>query len=311
MNKIKNEESIFLYTSTDENKTFGTEQIAEQWKKNVLLKRPEMLDYNWLLMPGFFNYEKKLNVVWNHIEINQSVENVYNEFKNIFDAHIFVSHWQYREYIKRYFLDESKCFVAKNAIVPIPKHKKPNNNIINIVYFSDDLRGLDILFESLRLIPEETDIRVHVYRNVNYTNITTDNRVIFHEKVSNDELRKDLQNMHIFAYPCTFPETSCISLMEAMSAGCYCIVSDVGALPETGSNLVHMYEYNHFKPHHIEKFANELKKGLNIFRSGKWNSKLQIEFANKAFSWKTRAQEWMYIADELQKINTKNSQYLK
>lgn len=300
MNNLKNKDSIFLYTSNDSNKTFGTEHIAEQWKNNVLSKRPEMLKYNWILVPGFFNYEKNLNVVWNHIEINESVEKIYNEFKNVFDANIFVSHWQYREYIKRYFLDESKCFVAKNAIVPIPKHKKPNTNIINIVYFSDDIRGLDILFEALRLIPEEKDIKVHVYRDINHNFITTDDRVIFHDKVSNDELRKDLESMHIFAYPCTFPETSCISLMEAMSAGCYCITSDVGALPETASNLVQMYEYNHFKPHHIEKFANELKKGLNIFRSGEWNPKLQIEVANKVFSWETRIKDWLHIADELQ-----------
>ena len=48
-----------------------------------------------------------------------------------------------------------------------------------------------------------------------------------------EEIIKLLQQTHIFAYPSCWIETSCISAIEAMAAGCQVVTSNLGALYET------------------------------------------------------------------------------
>ena len=53
-----------------------------------------------------------------------------------------------------------------------------------------------------------------------YDTIKNHKHMTYHGTVSNDEIREALKNAHIFSYPSNFEETSCLCLIEAMSAGC-------------------------------------------------------------------------------------------
>ena len=77
-----------------------------------------------------------------------------------------------------------------------------------------------------------------------FTKIKNHPNMTYHSSVPNKVIRESLQNSHIFVYPSTYQETSCLCLIEAMSAGCICIHSSLGALPETSNNLTNMYPYS-------------------------------------------------------------------
>jgi glycosyltransferase involved in cell wall biosynthesis len=54
-----------------------------------------------------------------------------------------------------------------------------------------------------------------------------------HGRVSHDELAKAMQQIQVWAYPTQFEEIHCITALKAQEAGCYPVVTNVGALKET------------------------------------------------------------------------------
>lgn len=57
--------------------------------------------------------------------------------------------------------------------------------------------------------------------------------VIYRERVSREELDRELLSAGVWAYPCTFPEIFCVAAVEAQMAGLRVVVNPVGALAET------------------------------------------------------------------------------
>lgn len=60
-----------------------------------------------------------------------------------------------------------------------------------------------------------------------------DKGVTVHGRVSHTELAKAMQETQVWAYPTEFPEIHCITALKAQEAGCYPVVTNIGALNET------------------------------------------------------------------------------
>lgn len=294
--------SLFEYATTSEYQKSGTEAMADFVQTTVLPIVSELEKYEWALIPGKFvvTGEKPL-VVWTHIEIGSFVSEFFELWKHRIHAVIFVSHWQRKTYIEKFGLDPSRCFVIRNSIEPIPKVDKPSTDIVDIVYSSGKDRGLDVLLNSMNLVNNQ-DIRVHVFGQLQGTT-SKDPRVILHEKVPNQRVRQQLQQAHIFAYPCTFEETSCISLIEAMSAGCYCVHSDISVLPETSVGTTHIYGYDKNPIMHAQIFARELKKAIAVVRAG-WDPSPQVSTANAVYSRERAIGDWINLEKELERLRS-------
>lgn len=57
--------------------------------------------------------------------------------------------------------------------------------------------------------------------------------VTVHGRVSHTELAKAMQEIQVWAYPTEFTEIHCITALKAQEAGCWPVVTNVGALVET------------------------------------------------------------------------------
>jgi hypothetical protein len=69
-------------------------------------------------------------------------------------------------------------------------------------------------------------------------------KIRYHGTQPNAAVREALTRAHVFAYPSVWPETSCLCLIEAMSAGLVCVHSNLGALFETAAHWTQIYPFH-------------------------------------------------------------------
>jgi glycosyltransferase involved in cell wall biosynthesis len=310
----------------------GTELMGRAWQDLVLPAAPDLADWHWCVLPGDNTLSPdSSNLVWIHMHhMEDGLETLLDkQFLKHFKAYVFVSDWQYERFMERFQLPAEKCYVLKNATQPFEPHKKPAGTKLNLMFHSNPIRGLDILLESLRLIPEE-DIELHVFHEIDpderikqyhqglqtyeYSHVNPqeqeflryclklandDKRVVRHTRTNNSKVREQLMNTHIFAYPTYFMETSCISMIEALCAGCSVLSSNLAALPETGLGFARQYGFIPDRQKHIERFARELKRTITEYREGKFDNTKQVEVCNQYYSWETRVQDWVQFSKQL------------
>ena len=228
---------------------------------------------------------------------------------DIIDGVICVSEWQRQQYIDHYKIpkeEQSRFKVLRNAIVPIEEHKKPDGKI-RLIYTSVPVRGLQILYDVFdKLSQKHEDIELDVYSSFEIYGIPQTDivhrrlldqcrnhpKINYYGTVSNDELKQAFKRSHIFAYPSVFLETSCISLIEAMSAGCVCVHPDIGAMGETAAGFTEMYKKAENRTEFHPLFERALEEAIFKVRNKEINTSEQVMYTNKTYSWDTRIQEW-------------------
>lgn len=238
-----------------------------------------------------------------------------------YDKLAFVSHWQQEMYNLYLGVPYSAGVVLRNAIEPIEKHEKPNpKEKIKLIYFSTPHRGLDLLYAAFSQLAKEYDnVELNVFSSFQlygwpqrdepfkqlFDKLREHPKINYHKSVSNDRIREELKNSHIFAYPSTWKETSCLCLIEAMSAGCLCLHSSLAALSETSMGLTSMYVYNDNPQQHANQFYLELKNAVELHRNNNTYKMIRQQcentksLADYQYSWKNRKLEWNSLMKNL------------
>ncbi|MFC1586159.1 glycosyltransferase family 4 protein [Fibrobacterota bacterium] len=232
-----------------------------------------------------------------------------SNFVDMFDHIILVSHWQFEKFRQHFSLPEHKCHVIKNCIDPVGYREKPKSGKLKLIYLSTPNRGLDVLVDAFVMLGRE-DLELDVYSSFKiygpafekaeesfkplYDYCRQAEGVNYHGSVSNPEVRQALQRSHIFAYPSTFEETFCVALAEAMSAGCWPVLSNIGALPEISGGYGTMYGFLPSKREHAKRLAKVLDRVADSYQTPQIKEQLkrQVEHVDFFHSWERRAGEW-------------------
>lgn len=278
--------------------------------------------------------DTKIRIYWSHLDPDHNEQTLaYLNYKDIkplayggwnkFHKFVFVSHTQMENWIREYDIPRQHCTVMKHAIDPIELQDKPKDKIV-LVHHSNPQRGLSLLVDVFESLCEEYDnIELKVYSSWNiygmnkweedYKKGDLYQRLEKHPKIHNigylpnEELKKSLASSHIFPYPNIMPETFCLSLLEAMSAGCLCVHPNFGCLPETAANWTMMYDYHEKIPQHEEIFYQNLKKAIEIVnqKDTQRHLKKQKEYVDYLFNWKRRTQDWIDLLQRLENLPLK------
>lgn len=108
---------------------------------------------------------------------------------------------------------------------------------------------------------------------------------------------------HIFAYPCTWEETSCLSAIEAGMAGLSLVTTNLGALYETVNSWGRLVCYDTNKKNLARKFAFALNRAINEYWTRETQQMLQEQhiYYKKFYSWDARIHEWRYFLSQIKK----------
>ena len=290
----------------------GTELMQERLHNSI----PKELIGQFQIIPSRVRELEadKKKILWLH-DLPQDPESSHLTDANSrqrFDKIVCVSNWQMQLYNLISGVPYSECTVIKNAIEPINVYKKEYNDTVNLIYHTTPHRGLEILipvFEEMCKIHHNIHLDVYssfsVYgwpeRDKQYEKLfdrcRANPNITYHGAVSNDEVRKALVKSHIFAYPCIWPETSCIAVIEAMSAKNFVVCPNYAALPETCSNFAMMYPWNENPNIHAVQFAHTLNNAILNVRANNKEAIPYLDFQKQYFDyfygWEQRREEWI------------------
>jgi len=237
------------------------------------------------------------------------------------DYIVFNSHWNFEKFVYQFKIPEGKSVVIRNAVEKIEYTDKPKDKI-NLIYHTTPWRGLAILikiFKNLNLKNVELNIcsSTKIYgkkfdaqfgekykklfeeckntKNVNYLEFLDNKKVI--------EL---LKKTHIYAYPSVWVETSCISAIESMAAGCEVVTTNLGALYETCSPFGTFVGFDRNFKNLEKKYSEILQNSIKNYWSEENQKKLKLqhEIINTMYSWEIRSQEWKKFFENAR--NSKN-----
>ena len=263
----------------------------------------------------------KINVLWMQHFVNQEeAKNLGSkDYVNKLDHIVFNSNWNFEKFQYQFKIPESKSIVIKNAIEKIDLHEKLRDKI-NLIYHTTPWRGLVHLlkvFKNLKLKNVELNIcsstiiygkKFDSILGKKYENIFEEckntKNVNYLGFVENNKIINLLKNMHIYAYPSIWPETSCISAIESMAAGCEIVSSNLGALYETCAPFGTFVTFDSNFENFEKKYQKVLEKSIENFWSeeNQKKIKLQREVINLTYSWSTRSKEWLSFFQEARKL---------
>lgn len=172
----------------------------------------------------------------------------------------------------------------------------------SVGYFSAYYRGLECLLRMWPKIRERVpDATLDVYygweswvANEGYDKFydrmekkfteLKDQGVTVHGRVSHEELAQAMLKTNVWAYPTEFPEIHCITALKAQEAGCWPVVTTVGALNETVTTGVKIASKKIYSDEYKQKkFIDAVVDGLKVYHP---------RFLDEKRYWSTVAGEW-------------------
>jgi len=297
--------SVFKY---NEQQFGGTETMARGFIKNILPDMVNINKYYNVVIPGHIPDVKTIGadgsryIFWIHNNISQFIPQVRSILNNALvrkatERVVAVSEYEKSVIAKEMGIGLDKIYVIPNAIEPVSPTlgKFDNINKVKLIHASSKERGLGILMDAIPLITEDFELNIF---NDFYPDLphsfnqygVNDPRVNFYGKTPRKTLYKFLADAHIHAYPSIYPETSCLTQMEALSAGCYTVHTDLGALPETSLGYGKMIPFSELTP---ERYAEELTKAIKMIKENGYDYTQQVQDIQDNFTWDKAKQNWL------------------
>ena len=293
----------------------GTELMFEELQNRLTEEQKEKFSiFNYIQDADF----DKFTIFWNQLSYDQEAVLFLSDPEMVekIGHFVFVSHWQAEKFRQMFGIPGYKTSVIKNAALPTVRRKTGKRDVVKLCYTSTPWRGLDVLLAAWETLKPE-NAELHVFSSCNiygpefakndenfqglYDKCEELDGVVYRGSVDNFSLRKELPYFDILAYPSTFEETSCISVIESLSCGLKVVTSNLGALPETTEGWARMYPVLNSPELHTLRFAKILNEEIEKIRENSEESHLssQMSVYNTRWTWDFRINQWNELFNDL------------
>jgi len=254
--------------------------------------------------PGFFNrkFNARKTYLWMHDTQNPAAftEVVLGNLDKV----ILLS-----KYHRSLFptIPEEKVLYSANGILPEQFKGEEPRKRHKLIYSSCPSRGLEVLVDIWPEIKEKyKDAELDIYYG--FENFIKGNEnnpskmkwmdelqqkmrqsgINYHGRIGHLELAREMMKSDIWAYPCVFPEISCITAMKAMCSGAMPVTIPYGAVGET----LHGFGYQTKSTDIMKEETREEYKELLLRAMGEKYDRYKMMEYGKTLTWEKVAENW-------------------
>ena len=273
-------------------------------------------------------------ILWAHHAYDQQV---FLNFEHDIVNHIVSpSQWNKDQFIKYHNVPEDKITVIPNGVADMFSYS--NQKTKTMIYTSIPYKGLEVLSRVIPLITQRhPDVNFKIFSSMSlygpgpdqflnlYDHLKKMSNVEYSEAIDREELVKHYQESAFFIHPCTWEETFCVSMVEAMKCGAYPIITDIGALSEVaGEKNASVVPIDgeptskgfNITDDFINKFMETCCEALNYYDQDQNYyhkiSKIISNYVTEKYNWETIAKQWKLLISQItnQTMTTENSSEL-
>lgn len=302
----------------------GTEYMVDNFLQRIAPDMPKLNNYLSVVMPGQMHQSALEDngvpiIIWLHNTLVQFNRDAIELFDNpIFSSKlkylVVVSEYHKQETLKQCNVDPDKVIVIQNAIDNIEYNKNKFNNVdkVKLIHASSADRGMEVLLRATQLIDQDFELNIYndfyperAEVNPKYAEIFDDPRITFYGKTPRKTVLKSFGESHIHAYPTIYEETSCLTQIEALTAGCLSVYSDIGVLEETSMGYGMMTKIaqdnlgNIDVEEYIVKYAKLLDEAITKIKNKEFDPKDQSEKVYNFYSWERAKERWLALHETL------------
>ena len=266
-----------------------------------------------------YKSRKQVKILWAHHAYDQPHYRNFN--KDLIDLIVCPSEWAKEQFIKCLKVPENKLRVISNGVNKIFTLSK--NKTKTFIHTSIPYKGLELLpYIFPKILEKHPDAKLKVFSSMELYGIEQDpyekvydqlksiSNVEYYPAVDQSKLVAAYQEAAFFIHPNIWEETFCVAMTEAMSCGCYPIITDIGAIPEVskgiativpieGTRTPSKYEVTEA---FINKFVEACINACDIFEKERSyydqiSAKI-FDMAKECYNWEAISQEWKQVLKE-------------
>jgi len=252
---------------------------------------------------------------WNGMRMRNEGRYLMQNMDSQIDGYITLTEWHRKLVSQHYGIEPHKIHIIGNGLRPELFEQKTEKIPQRFIYTSCPKRGLTLLLKYFQKIHEEFDnAELYIFRGKeSFTKEQLDTidklpYVYYEGGVPQSRTAVEFQKADVWFYPTNFPETYCMTALEAQMAGCICIATDFAALSETVNNrgvlCKEVYASEEYEEFMLQKVRDALNGKLEDLRAkGKeWASQQTWEMMSK--KWRGLFQTGMVVAKDARKVET-------